>query len=208
MNFEKNKGNSDYNSEWKHSKLCNRCGERFEKHPNPGKIDRQCDNPRYLTNQTRGCGCKRTPVYEAAQRQKEENDPDWKVDTHCCFCKRATKLNDLRPKKVNNQNHEQCYHCRKMQYIPEEEELFEWRKTQADKRERSLSYERRFPKKTRLTPENEVNNTYAEGSTYNSQSSKQEGTLTITVIDWANDTEEEILQKSGLKGRLGKVTQT
>src|SRR5215216_7289264 len=108
MNFEKNKENLSYKFDSLSSKLCNRCGERSERHPNPGKIDRQCDNPRYLTNRTRGCGCKRTPVYEAAQRQKEENDPDWRVDTHCCFCKRATKLNDLRPKKVNNQNHEQC----------------------------------------------------------------------------------------------------
>ena len=95
-----------------------------------------------------------------------------------------------------------------MQYIPEEEELFEWRKTQADKRERSLSYERRFPKKTRLTPENEVNNIYAKGLTYNPQPNEQKGTLNVAVINWANDTEEKILQKSGLKGRVGKITQT
>ncbi|CAG8799922.1 27735_t:CDS:2 [Dentiscutata erythropus] len=35
-------------------------------------------------------------------RQKEEGDLNWRMDIHCCFCKRATKLKDLLPFNINN----------------------------------------------------------------------------------------------------------
>src|SRR5688572_19967783 len=104
MNYRKRSESSNYNSEWYiHKRLCNRCGEKPTQHFRTDNIDKYCDNSRYRRNYAKECGCKRTPVYEMSLRQKEEGDPDWKFDTHCCFCKRATKLVELLPFNINNQ---------------------------------------------------------------------------------------------------------
>ena len=127
MNFEKKSECSNFNYESQSLKLCNRCGIEFGKHPNPENFERECDNPRYLQNKNRDCRCKRTPLVEMSQRQREERDPAWKVNTHCCFCKRATTLVQLRTKEINGVNYEQCYHCKDMIYVPEKEEFFKHR---------------------------------------------------------------------------------
>jgi hypothetical protein len=151
MSYEKNYDCSNYNYDWQFLRLCNRCGVEFRRHPNSEKFDRECNNPRYLQNKTRTCGCKRTPVYEMALRQKAEGDPDARVDTHCCFCKRATKLINSRVIEVNNESHEQCYRCLNKIEIPEKEELFDYRRTQRKKSQKELS------RKINTTPANEIN---------------------------------------------------
>lgn len=175
---------SNYNYEWDTSKLCNRCGVQHSEHPNPGKIDRNCDNPRYLRNKNRGCGCLRTPIYEMSQRQREEGDPMWRMDTHCCFCKRATMLVHLETIRINERKHEQCYHCRNMTYVPEKEELYYERRSKV-RNSHTPAYdpENNYRSERTNTP---VRNIYAEGPTYNPI--KEE-------IDWTNDTEEQIRKK-------------
>src|SRR5947207_471650 len=100
MSYGKRFGSSNYNYGWQASKSCNRCGRKPEQHKLSTNVDKNCDYPRYVENSKRRCGCKRTPVYEMALRQKDEGDPDYRMNTHCCFCKRATKLTDLKPIKI------------------------------------------------------------------------------------------------------------
>jgi hypothetical protein len=73
-----------------------------------------------------------------AQRQREEGDPAWKVNTHCCFCKRATILTHLRTKEINGRSYEQCHHCRNKTYVPEKEELFHKRKSEVKRGKRRV----------------------------------------------------------------------
>ncbi|RHZ85889.1 hypothetical protein Glove_59g45 [Diversispora epigaea] len=254
MYYGKKFESSNYNYEWQPSKLCNRCGRKPEQHKFSANVDKKCDYPRYVENNTRRCGCKRTPIYEMALRQKDERDPDYRMNTHCCFCKKATRLVDLKPLKLGETWYERCYGCenkhqtpiyemalrqkdeRDPDYrmnthccfckkatrlvdlkplklgetwyercygcenkhqieVPEREELYEYRGTQLEKRERSYSYERNHEgessKKIKTTP---ARNVYANESTYNYQEE-------TTNIDWANDTEKQILKKAGLDNK-------
>lgn len=81
MTYERRRGNSSYTYELQTARPCNRCGDRPEDHSHPANIGRYCDNPRYLRNTERRCGCYRTPIFQMAQRQKEEGDPDANVNT-------------------------------------------------------------------------------------------------------------------------------
>ena len=139
--------------------LCHRCGIEFGKHPNPDKFSRECDNPRYLKNRDRKCGCNKTSLINMSLRQKEERDPNWNMNTHCCFCKKAIKIFHLRVKKINGEDFKQCYHCKDKTQVPRTEEPVHNRLK--GRRERTESDQER--KRTRLTPEKEVVNSYANG---------------------------------------------
>ncbi|CAG8810543.1 24879_t:CDS:2, partial [Dentiscutata erythropus] len=170
-----------------------------------------CDNPRYRRNYAKECGCKRTPVYEMSLRQKEEGDPDWKFDTHCCFCKRATKLFDLLPFNINNNWYERCKGCQKKgkEHTPEREELYELRRSQVEKRERAQSSEPMVVKRTKTNPP-EKKNVYANGPTYNPEKSNynQRGESSKEEIDWTKDSEEEIMRKANFdkKGKFKYIS--
>src|SRR4051794_3945002 len=109
MSYERKRKSLSYSYELQTSRTCNRCRDKAQDHIDPRNTGRYCDNPRYLRNIERRCGCFRTPIYQMALRQKEERDPDAHVDTHCCYCKRATKLTDLgiHKDKENGKEYEQ-----------------------------------------------------------------------------------------------------
>ncbi|CAG8823312.1 4457_t:CDS:2, partial [Dentiscutata erythropus] len=99
---------------------------------------------------------------------QEEGDPDWRMDIHCYFCKRATKLKDLLPFNINNNKYERCRGCQKKgkEHTPEREKLHELRKSQIKKRERTQSSKPMMIKRTKTNPP-EIKNVYANGLTYN-----------------------------------------
>ena len=201
MSYERRRENSNYTYESRMSKLCNRCGNRASKHTNPGRIDRECDDPRYLYNYKRDCGCFRTPIIEMMKCQRKERDPDANVSTHCCGCKRATKLTDLQQVRIEGRLYEKCIKCRKNSFIPEKEEFYEYRRSQREKRESSQSYEAELQKKQRTTPGSEKN-IVTKGSTYNpGNNSKNE-------IDWTNDTEEQIRERINWNNKGKSKVQT
>ena len=103
-----------------------------------------------------------------ALRQKAEGDPDAKVDTHCCFCKRATRLINSRVKSINEGNYEQCYHCLEKIEIPEKEELFEYRRTQRKKSQSKVS------KEIDTTPGNKINMITEEPMSNSTEDLKEE----------------------------------
>jgi hypothetical protein len=202
MTYRRRFESSNYNSEWYTSETyCNRCGEKPTRHNRTTNIDRRCDNPRYLSNYHKECGCKRTPLYEMSQRQKEEGDPDYICDTHCCFCKRATRLTDLLPYCINNEWYERCQGCSRKGKgnITEREELYELRKSQIEKRERSQSFEPEQLKKVKPNPP--ATNVYADGPIYNPKATERNGESSKETIDWAKDTEEEILRKANFNNK-------
>lgn len=103
--------------------LCFRCGKEFEVHPNPHKFGKECDNPRYRNNREMVCGCNRFSIIKTAARQRNNQDPNWNVDTHCCFCRKSVRMTNLRTKTISGWNYEQCYQCRNKTYIPDTEEI-------------------------------------------------------------------------------------
>src|SRR6185436_10630289 len=191
MNYRRRFESSNFNSEWYTSETyCNRCGEKPTRHNRTTNIDKKCDNPRYRSNYNKDCGCRRTPLYEMSQRQKEERDPDWLCDTHCCFCKRATRLVDLQPFCINNEWYERCEGCKRKrrENITEREELYKLRRSQIEKRERSQSFEQpESSKKTKSNPP--ATNVYANGPTYYPKIIERNEESSRETINWAKDTE-------------------
>src|SRR6185369_4544732 len=99
-----------------------------------------------------------------------ERDPNWNMNTHCYFCKKATKIFHLRVKKINREDFEQCYHCKDKTQVPRTEEPAHNRLK--GRRERTESDQER--KRTRLTPEKEVVNSYANGPVWKPMKNKEE----------------------------------
>ncbi|RHZ56540.1 hypothetical protein Glove_400g1 [Diversispora epigaea] len=159
-----------FQERFKKEDLCHRCGVEFGSHPNPAKFSRECDNPRYLRNRDRKCRCDKTSLINTSLRQKEERDPNWSINTHCCFCKKATKIFHLRTKKINGEEFEQCYNCKDKTQVPRMEEPTI--NKLKGRRERNESDQER--KRTRLTPEREVVNNYADGPVWKPIKNKEE----------------------------------
>jgi hypothetical protein len=153
-----------------------------------------------------------------SRRQETEGDPEWYANTHCCFCKRATRMFNLKTINEKGEWNEQCYGCERkgIRIVPEKEELFELRKSQ--KRNYYQHFEDSRRNKRSDTPP--ARNVYAKGPTYKTtrRSEKNEEVIQQTnnntqetiktkntpeeTIDWINDSEETILRKAKLdKGK-------